>query len=298
MQGYQEDDYTPPQLVERGVIDILSETFSIYWKRFGSLVALVAVIQVPIGILELVFALVAPDRLGTSLAVVIIDVIASLFVYAAAICAVGQHYITNNVVVGECYARALWRVVSLAIFAMALGALLTLMMYAALTVSDPALTAEMQNAQEPTLPVTALISLAVILVTLPALVVFSIFMVIIIPALMMEGCHAKSALQRSFELSSNYKWRIFGHLLVYSLVAAGLFIALNLPLTLFGGTAASGEEQSFVSNLFVIGISRASSILIAPITIIATTLLYYDLRVRKEGYDMSRLSREMGIARV
>ena len=38
----------------------------------------------------------------------------------------------------------------------------------------------------------------------------------------------------------------------------------------------------------------AVEIVVAPIVFIAGTLLYYDLRVRKEQYDLSALSQEMG----
>ena len=44
-------------------------------------------------------------------------------------------------------------------------------------------------------------------------------------------------------------------------------------------------------------LNRIVSILIAPVTFIATTLLYYDLRIRKENYDIERLSTEMGYER-
>lgn len=33
-----------------------------------------------------------------------------------------------------------------------------------------------------------------------------------------------------------------------------------------------------------------------PVATIAFTLLYYDLRVRMEGYDLNALSQEMGVA--
>jgi hypothetical protein len=36
--------------------------------------------------------------------------------------------------------------------------------------------------------------------------------------------------------------------------------------------------------------------IVLPVLFIAGTLLYYDLRVRKEQYNVSALSQEMGIA--
>ena len=292
-----EENRSDRQLPERGVIDILSETFAIYWRHFASFVALVAVIYVPIGFLELALTLVARESVWVTLSMTVLDSVFSIFVYAAGIFAVGQHYLVNRVTVGESYTRALLRVVSLAVFAVALGILLSLVMSAVFTVSDPALTVETQEAAEPEITASVLIALAVMFLALPVLLIYSIYLVVIMPALIVEGRHARSALQRSIELTRNSKWRIFGHLVVYSLVTIGLLIALNTPLFILGEASSAGETPSLWTSLIGVVISRAGSILIAPVTFIATTLLYYDLRIRKENYDIPRLSLEMGIAR-
>ena len=292
-----EENRSDRQLPERGVIDILSETFAIYWRHFASFVALVAVIYVPIGFLELALTLVARESVWVTLSMTVLDSVFSIFVYAAGIFAVGQHYLVNRVTVGESYTRVLLRVVSLAVFAVALGILLSLVMSAVFTVSDPALTLETQEAAEPEITASVLIALAVMFLALPVLLIYSIYLVVIMPALIVEGRHARSALQRSIELTRNSKWRIFGHLVVYSLVTIGLLIALNTPLFILGEASSAGETPSLWTSLIGVVISRAGSILIAPVTFIATTLLYYDLRIRKENYDIPRLSLEMGIAR-
>ena len=285
------------QLVERGVIDILSETFAIYWRHFASFVLLIAVIQVPIGILEMALTLIERESIWVTLVITVMDGVFSTFVYAAIVFAVGQYYLVNQVTVGECYTRALWRVVSLAAIAVVFGILLSLIMSAAFTVSDPALTVETQEAAQPEISGSVLIALAVMLMALPVLLVFSIYMVVVMPALIVEGHHVQSALRRSFELTSNARWRILGHLVVYSFVAVGLLIAVNTPFFLLGGALSSGETPSLLTSLVGVIGSRASSILIAPVTFIAATLLYYDLRVRKENYDIPRLAQEMGYER-
>ena len=292
-----EENRAERQLTERGVIDILSETFAIYWRHFSRIVTLVAIIYVPIGILELIVTTIDRTGVWPTLAVTILDGVFSLFVYAAGIFAVGQYYLVNRVNVGDCYTRVIWRVVSLTVFAIALGILLTLVMSAVLTVSDPAATSEVQAAAEPEITASALIALAVMFLSLPILVIYSIYLVVIMPALIVEGRHVRSALQRGFDLARNSKWRIFGHLAVYSLVSIGLLIVLNTPMLILGGATSSGESPSLWMSLIGVVVNRASSILIAPVTFIATTLLYYDLRIRKENYDIPRLSLEMGIAR-
>ncbi|GAH25482.1 unnamed protein product, partial [marine sediment metagenome] len=39
------------------------------------------------------------------------------------------------------------------------------------------------------------------------------------------------------------------------------------------------------------------AILITPIAITGATLLYYDLRVRREGYNLEKMASELGIAK-
>ena len=94
-----------------------------------------------------------------------------------------------------------------------------------------------------------------------------------------------AALSRAWRLSSGHRWRIFGIQL--------LLLILNLVLSLaiaalFGGLAAagSGGTQSVVSTIVQTVVNLASTIIWAPVQWIAFTVLYYDLRVRKEAFDL------------
>jgi hypothetical protein len=100
-----------------------------------------------------------------------------------------------------------------------------------------------------------------------------------------------AALNRSWSLSSGNRWRIFG--------IQVLLVILNLVLSvliggIFGGfAAASGQAgqpgqpgQFGVSNIVQSLVNLASTIVWAPVQWIAFTVLYYDLRVRKEAFDL------------
>jgi hypothetical protein len=95
-----------------------------------------------------------------------------------------------------------------------------------------------------------------------------------------------SALGRAWWLSSGHRGRIFG-------IQILLFI-LNLVLSLliggiFGGVAAAGggAPGTFgVTNVVQSLVNLASTIVWAPVEWIAFTVLYYDLRVRKEAFDL------------
>ena len=100
----------------------------------------------------------------------------------------------------------------------------------------------------------------------------------------LEGRRNLEAIKRSFALTKGQAWRIFGLLLppylllMVSSVLGGFFI---------GGTA--GWElfwKFFILNAVVNG-------LFAPTFSITIVLLYYDQRVRREGYDTQRLAQDL-----
>ena len=77
------------------------------------------------------------------------------------------------------------------------------------------------------------------------------------------------------------------------LVATGLGLVLGAPFALASRMVAP-DEATAVSTLlqFVGGLIVA--VVVPPVVAVTMTLLYYDLRVRKEEYDLTTLSREMG----
>jgi hypothetical protein len=94
-----------------------------------------------------------------------------------------------------------------------------------------------------------------------------------------------AGLGRAWRLSSGNRWRIIGIQL--------LLIILNLVISvliagLFGGLAAAGAEAggAGISAALQSVVNLASTIIWAPVEWIAFTVLYYDLRVRKEAFDL------------
>lgn len=283
------------QLIERGVMDILGDTFSIYWRHFRKFIVLMAVIQIPVVVVELLLSLVAPNSDWVLVAVSVIDAMASMLVYGAVIFAVGQHLLANDISVERSYIRVTWRIVSVAIPALIVGALFAALVWQAINIQgvvEPTTTETLETGAA----VSALLGAGIAIAVMVALLIFTIYLVAIMPAIIVEGYRSASAFRRASELLQGSKLRVLGHLLIYGFVVLGLFFALSIPSFMLGA-AVAGETQSFAASAIGIILNRIVSILIAPVTFIATTLLYYDLRIRKENYDMERLSTEMGYER-
>ncbi len=256
------------QLPARSLGEILNETFVVYGRHFRQFAGVAAVVQVPATLL----ALIPGDGVVDYIAVNIVLLFALMAIHGAIISGVGQHYVTGGVVVSLCYARVLWRAVSMFI----LGTLPVL-----LTVGFIVAVATQQQRW------VSLVILGVLATHLGYLLVA--------PVVIVEGHRSLGALRRGYSLVRHSEWRVIGNVAVYVLVGIGLSIVLMLPFLLVSIGAAPDATTIVSQAMQVIG-GVVVGVVVPPVIFIAVTLLYYDLRVRNENYNLDRLSKEMGLA--
>ncbi|MBK6489260.1 MAG: hypothetical protein IPF98_20955 [Gemmatimonadetes bacterium] len=94
------------------------------------------------------------------------------------------------------------------------------------------------------------------------------------------------AMARSWELTRGFRIKIFGALLV-------AFFLLLIPGIALGALALGSSSDSMSAEALTVGVLIVQSllqILVYPYFYVLTTVLYYDLRVRKEGFDLERLA--------
>jgi hypothetical protein len=107
-----------------------------------------------------------------------------------------------------------------------------------------------------------------------------------VAAVVLEPGSATAALSRSMELTSGYAGRVFVaavFVVVLTISAVGVF---QMPLWISQVYyAQSGETLVWLAVLVELG-SFLGGLLVGPIGAIAFALIYYDLRVRKEGFDL------------
>ncbi len=115
---------------------------------------------------------------------------------------------------------------------------------------------------------------------------------VVLPALLTEDARGMEALRRSFHLVKGRWWPTFG-LLVLSVIMAGIvgqiigLIATGLTFTPVG--------DSFVATLVLNALaSTVASVLTTPVVAAIVSVLYFDLRVRKEGFDLQLLAQRIG----
>lgn len=111
-----------------------------------------------------------------------------------------------------------------------------------------------------------------------------------IPILMAEGIGGSKALRRSAALVKGRWWVVFGVMILSYLLAtivAGAIVAVVI------GFADSMSPIGYTA--LDIGLSTLATAVTTPFTVAASTVMYFDLRVRKEGFDLELLAREAGI---
>lgn len=137
-----------------------------------------------------------------------------------------------------------------------------------------------------------LAGLALIACVLPGIYLWTGFAVAI-PALLSEGVRGSKALGRSRGLVKGHWWRAFGVVVLGYLLSSILGGAIE-GLVVGLSTVQTGEA-SVVGVVVNIVSGTISSLLTTPFVAAFVTVLYFDLRVRKEAFDLQLLAQRIGV---
>ncbi len=131
--------------------------------------------------------------------------------------------------------------------------------------------------------------------------------------LLLEKTNVKNAFKRSSELVRDTWWRVFGVLALILLLSVAIHYIFEISLgSIFilaktaGGTDIKSLLQWAVmetdlssSNLLFYTIMTCTDLILKtftfPIWVIGITLLYFDLRIRKEGFDIALQANDSGL---
>ena len=147
--------------------------------------------------------------------------------------------------------------------------------------------------------------LAVTIVGIPFALYFAVRWGFFVETLLLEGLSARDALRRSSELVSGMWWQMCGMLLAVCLLSAAIHavfeISVGFVLVLSGiadeidfidiiewGTIGNSifTPDDLILYMMMTGIHLALSLFTLPIWVIGVTLLYFNQRVQKEGFDI------------
>ncbi|NLX03822.1 MAG: hypothetical protein GXY33_01625 [Phycisphaerae bacterium] len=174
----------------------------------------------------------------------------------ALIKAVSEFYLGRDVTVGQVY-RAVWPRLGTIIWAAILVAVAVMFGFALLIVPG---------------------------------VIFALWFALTTQVVVLEDKKATAAMSRSRQLASGNLGKVFGVGFLAMVITWVISIAFGVPAALitgFDGTPSAA--QTLVAQL----IQTAGQIVALPIVTGALILLYYDLRIRKEGFDLEMLAQSL-----
>lgn len=288
--------------------ELLDRTFSIYRNNFLLFVgisALAAIILVAatVGLLALGFTIptpgakIDPQVFFRQLAVYFIVVglfylIGASFAMGATIYAVSKVYLGQPVNISESYGRVfprLGRIVGIVLLILLRMIGLFLLFYVgAIVVVFFAAMATMGSRSTAGFA----IGMGIVIVTMLTGYVFMIRLYfkysLAVPACVLENTGALQSLKRSAFLAKGSLWRIFMIYLLMAILVTCFNLVMHLPANLFIRTAPLvAIVWQFVATFFAFSFGY-------PISTIATCLIYYDQRIRKEAFDLQVMMEALG----
>jgi hypothetical protein len=132
-----------------------------------------------------------------------------------------------------------------------------------------------------------LVGLGVILGTI-ALIIPGIYLAVLfamyVHAIIIEGESPWNSLMRSRKLVGGNWWRSLGIFILIGVLTGIIGAIISIPAEVFSGIFYFGDIyiQGLIRTLYNIPVA----IIVTPLTAIAYTLYYYDLRIRNENLDL------------
>ena len=267
--------YTP-QLRPLSVGEVLDASFKIVRQSFGTLAGCVLVVAVPLNIINTLITASASDEAY--------DFDSNT--------TEGTGFSTGTEIAGTLVTTTLTLVLMSLASAACFRAVSGVYLGERLTVGD-----SLRFAMSRLLPVIVL-SFLYVLALIPAfvaLIIPGIWLAVAwsvsFPALLSEGVSPVAALGRSFKLVRGRWWPVFGALLVMYLLVAVISGILG---ALLGATLVAAVDNEAVAAVFYTIVNTVASLITLPLMASVLTVLYFDLRVRKEGFDLQLLARGVG----
>ena len=252
-----------PALRPLSVGEILDVSFQLYRRHFAAL-AMVALVCSGLPVLLSLFIEASGGMLQhvwLTLAYYGIFVVLSAIATAATVFIVSESYLGRPLSAAEALSRAaplLWRVITCSVLT------------------------------------GLLVMVGFLLFVIPGIVLVC-GVILAFPALVLEpGTTASGALSRSWALTRGSRWRIFGMLVTLFLLLYIPIVALTALAALVLPDAAPGAAMTGgIVGLVLAGVLQ---LFLYPLFYCVLTVSYYDLRVRKEGFDLEVLAQSLQTA--
>ena len=138
-------------------------------------------------------------------------------------------------------------------------------------------------------PAIALIPLTVILLAVALVGWFSMRYAVSIPAVLLESIKGRAAIRRSVQLTRGRRAQVFVAILLGLVVTYAMAFLFQGP---FYAGIALAKMKGQLPTWLVLSMSASSTIggvIAGPLLMIILVVFYYDLRIRKEAFDLQQM---------
>jgi len=281
--------------------DVLDESFDLYRSSFWLFVGIAAVLYAPQVFLQYFSqnpsAMGTPQIIGTILSAVWIVLIASPLVTAALTLAISERYLDRPTSVGECYRRVFSASVFFRVF---FGGLLVGLCVLGAMIPGGALIggAVALGVASGVSNVPMFVGAIVLGMVGLAAMSFPVYvfarLLLVIPIIVLENQGISASMTRAWELIRGNILKGLGLMVLVSIAVSIAQSMVVMPLTVVSTFYMMSETGAphvlMVANALL---TAAASAVLSPFSSIVTILVYYDSRMRREGFDLELLARNL-----
>lgn len=137
---------------------------------------------------------------------------------------------------------------------------------------------------------------AFILLVIPGVYV-ACRLIVCVPAALLEDLGAGESLGRSMSLTKDNAGRAFVIYVLYLAMLYGIMMLFTIPsFVVIAVVAAKNPGALWISMMLMQVGNFVAATIVGPFFLIATSVFYYDLRVRKEAFDLHMMMNPLGTA--
>jgi len=292
-----------PELRARGAGEIIDAAMKLFFARWKTFVPVAAVFMVPYAAVSAIAetslqsefgpggfltdpqAIPTPEELFSVMAPIAILGLAALLLYPVLVGALSwaaaRAYLGDNPPVGRIIGFAFSRFGSLLLVSILTGLVLAAIVIVPLIVFG----------------ILSFASDAGFLFILAFPVIFVLAVIAIVRlmlasiAVVVENAKGTGALKRSWNLVKGFFWKVVGTTLLAAIITFIVQLILTFPFSILSGFFV--EESPVISAILSFIGGAIGGSLITPFGLIVQVLLYFDLRIRKEAFDLSLMAQQL-----
>jgi hypothetical protein len=268
----------PPVLQPRGIGELLDTAFRLYRRNVVLLLGLTALTLVPLTLLRLLLLRPAPAARLVELVqnVVLLPLLVAVLTGAGA-----QLYRQEAITAAAAYRAGARRFLS--IFGAAV--LTNLSIGLPIVLLSGGLTLTLLASRPP----SRLVWLLLALLLLPFVVFMSVKYAVTFPAIMVEGVGAMRGIRRSWTLTTRRLWHVAGVYIATAMLTALLIVMPVLSVAYLVTMTGGAPDAPGIAALELV-LGQLGVLIALPFHYLIPVVLYYDLRVRNEGYDIEYIN--------